>query len=110
MDALREMAPFLVGFALPPVVMLAVRRSWLGRLKFASVFIPSLVLGILTSLFAGELLAGLPDGLIAVLIDTSLIFTGSQLAYRLFWKDALEARLQSAEPMPAPERVRRPRR
>ena len=110
METLREMAPFLVGFAVPPVVMLAMGRNWPGRVKFMAVFIPSLVLGILTSLFAGELLAGLPDGLIAVLIDTSLVFTGSQVAYRLFWKNALEAWLQPDEPVPAPERVRRDRR
>jgi hypothetical protein len=106
METLREVAPFLVGFALP-LVMLTIHRSWPGRLKFAGVFIPSLVLGIMTSLFAGELLAGLPDGLIAVVIDTALVFTGSQLAYRLFWKNAVEARLQPDEPVSAPQRVRR---
>ena len=34
------------------------------------------------------------DRIIAVIIDTSLIYTGSQLAYRLFWKPTLEARVQ----------------
>jgi len=73
--------------------MLAARPEWTGRTKFAATFLPALVLGICTSALAGELLAGMPDGLIAVLIDTSLVFTGSQLAYRLFWKPVLEPRL-----------------
>jgi hypothetical protein len=92
-DLLRETAPFLIGLLLPPLVMLAARPEWSGRAKFAAAFVPALILGFCTSALAGELLAGMPDGLIAVIIDTSLVFTGSQLAYRLFWKPALEARL-----------------
>lgn len=107
MEALREVAPFLVGLALPPFVMLVIRKSWPGRSKFAVVFTAALALGILTSFFAGELLGGLPDGLIAVMIDTSLVFTGSQLAYRFIWKAALEARLQPDDGVPAPQRVPR---
>lgn len=107
MEMLREVAPFLVGLALPPVVILAIRRNWPGRLKFAAAFIPALMLGLLTSFFAGELASGLPDSLIAVMIDTSLIFTASQIAYRLFWKTALEARIQDREGPLAPQRVRR---
>ena len=107
MEALREVAPFLIGVALPPFVMLIVHKHWPGRSKFAVVFVAALALGILTSFFAGELLGGMPDGLIAVMIDTSLVFTGSQLAYRLFWKAALEARLQPDDGVPAPQRLRR---
>ncbi len=92
-DLLRETAPFLIGLLLPPLVMLALRPGWSGRAKFLAAFVPALVLGFCTSALAGELLAGMPDGLIAVMIDTSLVFTGSQLAYRLFWKPALEPRL-----------------
>jgi len=36
----------------------------------------------------------MPDALIAVMIDTSLVFTGSQVAYRLAWRPLLLARLQ----------------
>lgn len=107
MEAVREVTPFLVGLALPPFVMLIIHKHWSGRSKFAAVFVTALVLGLLTSFFAGELLGGMPDGLIAVMIDTSLVFTGSQLAYRLFWKAALEARLQPDDGVPAPERMRR---
>lgn len=105
-DALRETAPFLVGLLLPPVVMLAMRPDWSGRARFLADLLPALVLGICTSALAGELLAGMPDGLIAVLIDTSLVFTGSQLAYRLAWKPLLETRLSRSPGRPEMERVR----
>ena len=94
MDLLRETAPFLVGMILPPLIILVIRSTWSGQVKFLVAFLPALFLGICTSALAGELTAGIPDGLIAVIIDTSLIYTGSQLAYRLFWKPTLEARVQ----------------
>jgi hypothetical protein len=94
MDLLRETAPFLIGMIMPPVIMLAIRPGWSGQAKFLAAFLPALVLGFCTSALAGELTAGMPDGLIAVIIDTSLVYTGSQLAYRLFWKPMLEARIQ----------------
>jgi hypothetical protein len=94
MDLLRETAPFLIGMVIPPILMLVIRPNWSGQFKFLAVFLPALVLGSCVSAIAGELAAGMPDGLIAVMIDTSLVFTGSQFAYRLFWKQALEARLQ----------------
>lgn len=94
MDLLRETAPFLVGMFVPPLLMLAMRRNWSGSKKFAMAFLPALFLGFCTSLVVGELTAGMPDGLIAVIIDTSLVYTGSQLAYWICWKPLLEARLQ----------------
>ena len=94
MDLLRETAPFLIGMLVPPVVMLAMRPNWSGQVKFLASFLPALILGFCTSALAGELTAGMPDALIAVIIDTSLVYTGSQLAYRLFWKPVLEARLE----------------
>lgn len=105
MDLLRETAPFLVGMIVPPILMLAIRPGWSGQLKFLAAFLPALILGFCTSALAGELASGMPDGLIAVIIDTSLVFTGSQLAYRLFWKPTLEARLQRAG-APKMEQVR----
>jgi FtsH-binding integral membrane protein len=95
MDLLHETAPFLVGMIVPPLVMLFIRTTWSSQLKFTIAFLPALILGFCISALAGELAGGIPDGLIAVIIDTSLVFTGSQLAYRLFWKPILEARLQS---------------
>jgi hypothetical protein len=107
MDLLRETAPFLVGMILPPIIMLVIRPGWSGQSKFLAAFLPALVLGCLTSALAGELTTGMPDGLIAVIIDTSLIYTGSQLAYRLFWRPALEARIQH---MHSPDAERVPER
>jgi hypothetical protein len=94
MDLLRETAPFLVGMIVPPIIMLVIRPNWSGQAKFLAAFLPALVLGFCTSALAGELTAGMPDGLIAVFIDTSLVYTGSQLAYRLLWKPTLESRIQ----------------
>ena len=94
MDLLRETAPFLIGLIVPPLVMLVIRTTRSGQRKFLAAFLPALVLGFCASILAGELAAGMPDGLIAVMMDTALVYTGSQLAYRLFWKSALEGRLQ----------------
>jgi hypothetical protein len=106
MEMLRELAPFIVGAVLPPLVMLAVRTSNSGQLKFALTLLPALALGFCTSLFAGELAQPAPDALMAVIIDTSLVFTGSQLAHRLLCKRLLEERLVLRD-RPAPQRVRR---
>jgi hypothetical protein len=91
-DAVREVAPFLVGMVLPPLLMLVVRMQWSGLRKFAVTFLPALVLGVITSAWAGELILGMPDSLVAVIIDTALVYTGSQIAYQLLWKPVLEAR------------------
>jgi hypothetical protein len=104
MDLLRETAPFLIGMIMPPIIMLAIRPAWSGQAKFLAAFLPALVLGFCTSALAGELTTGMPDGLIAVIIDTALVYTGSQLAYRLFWKPVLESRIQRT-PTPEMERV-----
>ena len=104
MDLLRETAPFLIGMIVPPIMMFVIRPGWSGQSKFLVAFLPALVLGCLTSALAGELTTGMPDGLIAIIIDTSLIYTGSQLAYRLFWKPILEARIQHIH-TPEVERV-----
>ncbi len=119
MDLLRETAPFLIGMIVPPIILLVVRPGWTGQSKFLAAFLPALVLGFLTSALAGELTTGMPDGLagelttgmpdglIAVIIDTSLVYTGSQLAYRLFWKPTFEARIQHMRTL---ERERVPER
>ena len=109
MDLLRETAPFLIGMLVPPLVMLVTRPGWSGQARFLAAFLPALVLGFCTSYLAGELLAGMPDGLIAVIIDTSLVFTGGQLTYRCIWKPLLESRITRLTSTPlqlAPRRVR----
>ncbi len=104
MDFVRETAPLLIGMIIPPVVMLAIRPGWSGQARFLAAFLPALVLGFCASALAGELTSGMPDGLIAVIIDTSLVYTGSQLAYRLFWKPIVETRMQRVR-APGMERV-----
>ncbi len=94
MELLHEVAPFLAGMVIPPVLMLILRAKWQGWLKFLVTFALALLIGICTSAWAGELAAGMPDALIAVMIDTSLVFTGSQITYRLVWQPLLQARLQ----------------
>src|SRR5213082_4025681 len=106
MDLLRETAPFLIGMIVPPIMMFVIRAGWSGQSKFLAAFLPALVLGCLTSALAGELTTGMPDGLIAIIIDTSLIYTGSQLAYRLFWKPVLEERIRRSG-LPETKRVLR---
>lgn len=98
MELIRETAPFLVGLILPPAFMMAFRPQWSSTLRFAVIVLCALVLGAFTSFLAGELAAGLvdPDSVIAILIDTSLVFTGTQVAYRLVWKPLLGARFQRA--------------
>src|SRR5260370_8336350 len=92
-SGLREVGPFLVCLILPPLLMLIMRQHWSGLRKFAVIFAPALLLGVITSAWAGELAAGMPDALISVVIDTSLVYTGTQVAYRLIWKPLLAARL-----------------
>ncbi|HEU5347557.1 MAG TPA: hypothetical protein VFU63_02980 [Ktedonobacterales bacterium] len=86
-EFLREVAPFLIGvITIPPLVLLATRRSWSSISKFATAFVLSLILGGATSYMAGELAVGMPTALLAVMIDTSLVYTGSQLSWWLVWK------------------------
>lgn len=106
MDMLREGAPFLVGMLVPPLVMLVIRASWTGHMKFIASLVPALVLGACASFLAGELAADLPDAVMAIIIDTSLVYAGSQVAYRFFWKAALEAHLVRGESLAA-ETVRK---
>jgi hypothetical protein len=106
MDLLRETAPFLVGLLVPPLIMLAISAKWPGQSKFLAALLPALFLGICTSFLAGELAAGFPDGLISILIDTSLVYLGSQVAYRFFWKPVFEPHLQR-DASPVAERIRK---
>ena len=107
MDFLREIGPFLIGLLVPPIIMLVtVRTNWTGQLKFMAALMPALVLGFCTSALAGELMLGMPDGLIAVVVDTALVYTGSQVAYWFVWKPVLEGRLQQNQ-VPAKVRIRK---
>jgi hypothetical protein len=94
MNLLQETAPFLIGFIVPPILIFIRPRIWPGLLKFTMAFISAVILGTCVSALAGELAAGMPDALISVLIDTSLVYAGSQIAYWIIWKPVLEERLQ----------------
>jgi hypothetical protein len=93
MEVLREMAPFAVGLVLPPVLYLIIPRNWQGALRFWAVYGSALLLGVLVSLVMGELLVDLPEAIVAIVIDSSLVFAASQVAYRLVWKSIIESRL-----------------
>ena len=92
MEILSAFAPFLVsltiGLILPPIVTLGVQPRWSGLMKFAVAFLQALLLGAAISFLAGQLASWPLQGasLMALLINTSLVFTASQLAYRFFWK------------------------
>jgi hypothetical protein len=95
MELLREAAPFIVGLLIPPVLFLVIPRRWRRSSKFWTVFGSALLLGGIISFLAGELFGDFPESAMAIVIDTSLVYTASQLAYRLFWKGILESRLQT---------------
>ncbi|MDZ4718817.1 MAG: hypothetical protein SH847_10240 [Roseiflexaceae bacterium] len=93
MEVLREMAPFAVGLVLPPVLFVIIPRNWQGALRFWAVYASALILGVLISFFMGELLVDLPEAIVAIVLDSSLVFAASQVGYRLFWKGLIESRL-----------------
>jgi len=101
MDLLKETAPFLIGFIVPPILIYIRPTTWPGLFKFTLAFVSAVILGICVSAVAGELAPGLPDALISVLIDTSLVYAGSQIAYWILWKPVLEERLQRQTAMRA---------
>src|SRR5579859_506236 len=95
METIREAAPFLVGMMLPPFLMLLMNPAWSKMGKFAASILPALLVGGTFSVLAGEVIGiDLPEAVIALIIDTSLVYTGSQVAYRLAWKGLLEEKLQ----------------
>lgn len=95
METIREAAPFLVGLMVPPFLMLIINPAW-GKLgKFAATIVPALLIGGTISVLAGEVIAvDPPEAIIAIIIDTSLVYTGSQVAYHLAWKGLLAERLK----------------
>ena len=92
METFREIVPFLIGLVLPPVMMLFARILPLKRLNIPLSFVLAIIIGACVSFFAGELSGDLPEALLALVIDTSLVYTGSQVAYYLLWKPLLAQR------------------
>src|SRR5947209_2296403 len=93
MEILRESAPFLIGMILPVVTLVLVHLMRLDRFKVLASFVIALIVGGCVSWFAGELAGSPQDGIMAIIIDTSLVYTGSQLTHHLLWKPVLEERL-----------------
>lgn len=106
METVREAAPFLVGMMLPPFLMLVIHPAWSKMGKFAASLLPALLIGGTISVLAGEVIGiDLPEAIVAIVIDTSLVYTGSQVAYRLAWKGLLKERLQNWRAARAPRTV-----
>lgn len=93
MEMLHEVFPFLIGLVLPPVVLLLSRLSRSMHLTLLSSFVLAFLVGACISFFAGELAGSLADSIIALIIDSSLVYTASQVSYRLWWKPFLFERL-----------------
>lgn len=89
MDAelLREIMPFGVGVMfVSPILVFVIRREWTESLKWAVTCLASVLIGASISFITGELAGELPEAITAIIIDTSLVYTGSQLAYWLVWR------------------------
>jgi hypothetical protein len=106
MEFFREAIPFLIGTVLPGAVLLLSRLAGLSRNRVAVSFAVAVVVGLCVSFFAGEWAGGLPDAVMAIIIDTSLAYTGSQLAYRLVWKPAVAMQASAAADSAAPRITR----
>lgn len=89
---LREGAPFLVGMLVPPVVLLITRIPLAARFKSLVLIVVALIVGASASFLNGELAGDLPEAIMAIIIDTSLVYTASQLAYRIAWKPLFASR------------------
>jgi hypothetical protein len=88
------------------MVLLTSRLAGLSRNRVAVSFAVVIVVGLCVSFFAGEWAGGLTDAVMAIIIDTSLAYTGSQLAYRLVWKPAVPMQTGPAANTSAPRVTR----
>ena len=95
MEFVRELLPFILGMMItPPLVLLVLPQKWSGRIKFIVIFVLSIIVGLIASTIVGEQFGELADRLVALIIDSSTAYAGSQIAYWLFWKPVLEPRLR----------------
>ena len=96
MDVIKEAVPFLVGLTVPPFLMLIINPAWSKLGKFVATIVPAVIIGGTISILVGEVIgADPPEAIVAIIIDTSLVYTGSQVAYHLAWKGLLKERLQN---------------
>jgi hypothetical protein len=93
MEAINEIIPFFVGLlVIPLVLMRTLQSNWSETFKQLTSLIIALLTGATISLFMGELARDLPEAIASIIIDTSLVYTGSQIMYGLFWKPFLAMR------------------
>lgn len=99
MEVIRELLPFILGMVIiPPIFILLLPKRWSNRTKFIVIFALCVVVGFIGSALVGEqTVGGLEERAMALIFDTSTVYTGSQLAYWLFWKYILENRFRPAE-------------
>lgn len=95
METVKEVIPFFTGMVLPPILMFLISPRWSALNKFFASFAPTILIGATISILVGEVIgADPPEAVISIVIDTALVYTGSQLAYRLAWKGLLEERVR----------------
>jgi len=98
MEVIRELLPFMLGMiVVPPIYILVFPKNWSNRVKFIVIFALCVVVGFIGSAVVGEQIGGLEERVMALIFDTSTVYTGSQLAYWFFWKSVLENRLQKVK-------------
>lgn len=102
METVKEFVPFFTGMVLPPILMFIISSRWSTLNKFFGSFVPAILVGATISILMGEVIgADPPEALLSLVIDTALVYTGSQLAYRLAWKGLLEERVRQWRGAPA---------
>ena len=95
MEFIKEILPFLLGIIfIPPIVMLVLPKSWSGRTKFIAIFVVAVIVGFIGSAIVGEQFGELEERVVALVLDSSTAYAGSQIGYWLFWKPVLEPRLR----------------
>ncbi len=92
-DFVKELIPFGVGvIALSPALLFIIRPTWSSPMKFLASFVAAFLVGLTISFSMGELFGELPDAVVAIIVDTSSVYAGSQLAYWLIWRAIKEKR------------------
>jgi hypothetical protein len=105
-EIIKESVPFLVGLMVPPFLMLIINPAWSKMGKFAATILPAILIGGTISVLVGEVIGiDPPEAIVAIIIDSSLVYTGSQVAYHLAWKGLLKERLEHWRAARAPRMV-----
>lgn len=95
MEFIRELLPFFLAMvAIPPLLMLLIPTKWSGLRQFIGLLVLSIGTGLVGSTIVGEQFGELTERIIALVIDTSTAYAGSQIAYWLFWKPVLSPYLR----------------